>query len=75
MMVRLITCVTDMVLDQQDGLMVSNRLHEPGRSSPESWHLSQIYYIHSIVTITQVENISWELALKPGYHNTIVQYT
>ena len=64
-------------LDQdklRTGLMMFNRLHEPWRASPESWHLSRIYHIHSIITFTQVENISGELALKPGYHNTIVQY-
>ena len=59
----------------RDDLIMFNRLPEPWRASPESWHLSRIYYIHSIITFTLVENISWELALKPGYHNTIVQYT
>ena len=54
--------------------MLFNGLHEPWRAFPESWHLSRIYYIPSIITFTQVENISWELALKPGYHNTIPIY-
>ena len=39
-------------------LIMFNRLLEPWRASPESWHLSRIYHIHSIITFTQVENIS-----------------
>ena len=54
-------------MDQQDKiwdvLMMFNELHEPCIASPESWHLSRIYYIHSIITFTQVENISCELHL------------
>ena len=46
-------------------LMSFNRLPEPWRASPESWHLSRYYYIYSTITFTQVENISCELALKP----------
>ena len=57
------------------GLITFNRLPEPWRASPESWHLSRYYYIYSSITFIHVENISWELALKPGYCTIIVQYT
>ena len=57
------------------GLITFNRLPEPWRASPESWHLSRYYCIYSSITIIHVENISWELALKPGYYTIIVQYT
>ena len=48
---------------------------KPWRASPESWHLSRYYYIYSSITFIHVENISRELALKPGYYTIIVQYT
>ena len=56
-------------------LITFNWLHEPWRASPESWHLSRYYYIHSSISFIQVDNISWELAPKPGYYTIIVQYT
>ena len=56
-------------------LVTFNWLHEPWRASPESWHLSRYYYIYSSITFIQVENIAWELALKPGYYTIIAQYT
>ena len=56
-------------------LIAFNRLPKPWRASPESWHLSWYYYIYSSISFIQVENISWELTLKPGYYTIIVQYT
>ena len=53
-------------------LITFNRLPEPWRASPESWHLSRYYCIYcSSISFIQVENISWELALKPGCYTII----
>ena len=52
-----------------------NRLPEPWRASPDSWHLSRYYYMYSSITFIHVESTSSLLALKPGYYTIILQYT
>ena len=54
-------------------LITFNRLPEPWRASPESWHLSRYYYIYNSKSFIHVENISWELALNPGYYKINVR--
>ena len=51
-----------------------NRLPEPWRVSPDSWHLSRYYYIYSPITLYIWRAPPDYLALKPGYYAIIVQY-